>query len=457
MAPVTIAKPGRPVRTVSQAEPILSNIAAEFVEVKAGREICRRATGSLVEDADGKDVANNIVDIGDGEDSDQEQGRVSPKFVSALDCFVPERKMFKDANIEYRDPANYDLTYVLKIAESIREHEEGLANTQRVKGFVRKFLRRLLEQNPVSAMPSMAIKRTGSIIPIEQMAELANTWLSRLGEFDPLSERHISECMSGVSKLSPEEKDQVQWLMAEDALTDWLRLTDSRLLSIQAESAPVNLFNAMSFTAATLAFTLGTTTDYAVLSFFCGLRTNDSRDIADSGPKAVLKSLNGQLLSFITSKRQTADLSFLEGKKLMKKSRKTWEYAMKLFRKLLGALPDGDVVFVILDSFSRLVGTGRDAEKGNELIEELHALTKKMPLVIKVLVTDALPKCPVKKLADKTIYVLDDVDGWKNDFSTSMLEEKKKAVIDEFRDRLAKGDLNSEEEDSDSSLDSLPW
>lgn len=306
-----------------------------------------------------------------------------------------------------------------------------------------------------SSMAITAPKRTGSIISIETMEKLIKTWLSGLDNFDPMPENQISECMSGISNLTLEERDRVQWIMASDVINDWLKLTESRMLNVRAETAPIELVNALSFTAATLAFTIEKTTNYAVLSFFCGLRRNDSRTNADSGPKAILKSFNGQLLKFIMKKRPTSDLSFLKNKTLMKKSRGRSKYAKELFRKLLEALPENDVVFVILDSFSRLGGPDKDAAKGDEIIEELSALVIEMPLVIKVLVTDALPSCPIKDSAHLMLDVPDDVDGWHNDIDLTALEQKKIAVIDEFRLRQEKGYFSSqEEESSDSSSDS---
>lgn len=135
----------------------------------------------------------------------------------------------------------------------------------------------------------------------------------------------------------------------------------------------------------------------------------------------------------------------------MKKSRGRSKYAKELFRKLLEALPENDVVFVIFDSFSRLGGPDKGAVKGDKLIEELSALVIEMPLVIKVLVTDALPSCPIKNLAHLTLDVQDDVDGWHNDIDLTVLEQKKIAVIEEFRLRQEKGYFSSQEESSSDS------
>lgn len=111
MAPVIDQTPERPVGVASRPAPVLSNIAAEFVEVKAGREICRRATGTLVEAVDEQPAGNRITDIGDDDDVDEETTRIivsSPKFVSPLDRFRPEDEAQRcdHSSISFGDFAN---------------------------------------------------------------------------------------------------------------------------------------------------------------------------------------------------------------------------------------------------------------------------------------------------------------------------------------------------------------
>lgn len=54
---------------------------------------------------------------------------------------LQSRKVFKNLNIEPRDPANYDLHYVLDIASSIHENKEGAENTRSIKSFAKKCFR----------------------------------------------------------------------------------------------------------------------------------------------------------------------------------------------------------------------------------------------------------------------------------------------------------------------------
>lgn len=81
------------------------------------------------------------------------------KFQETLKRFtktLQERKIFKDVKIEYRDPADYDLAYVLNIAELVQEHKEGLENTRMVKDFIRKCFRGVSKhKNTITAILSM--------------------------------------------------------------------------------------------------------------------------------------------------------------------------------------------------------------------------------------------------------------------------------------------------------------
>lgn len=265
-----------------------------------------------------------------------------------------------------------------------------------------------------------------------------------------MPDTHISNCLLDLPSLDAEEKDKAQWIMASHPVGTWLALNGSQVLNIRPETAPNEIVNAMSFSAATLAFSLAKATEFPVLSFFCSLRRKDSRDNSVSGPKAVRKSLNGQLLRFISQKRPDADLSFLERKKLMDKSKGKSKYAMELFRGLLGALPERDVVFIILDSLSRLGGT--DRERGHDLVRELCALVKELPqLIIKVLITDAMPGSPIRDLAHLALYVPDEIDGDRNDSHAIDLDPHKFTVIERFKTRHKERSANSDMESSDDS------
>jgi hypothetical protein len=66
------------------------------------------------------------------------------------------RDVFKKLNIEERDPANYDLDYVSKIARSIHDYREGEESTRSIKKFIRRCFRGAHEnQTAISCLLEM--------------------------------------------------------------------------------------------------------------------------------------------------------------------------------------------------------------------------------------------------------------------------------------------------------------
>lgn len=292
------------------------------------------------------------------------------------------------------------------------------------------------------------------IIP-EQNNQIVEEWYESLQDFDPSPEKHVMECMrAGLGRLTLEDREKSQWILATPEVSNWLRLDESNILGVRAENAPDGLYHPLSFTAALLTETLQRSTEFPVLSFFCGIRTNEKFDRVLCGPLAALNSLNGQLLKHISQKRPDVDLSLLqqENKRLMKKSTQKPRYAVKLFRGLLELLEDDDVVFIILDSWSRLLGDRIEADK---VIEKLSQTTKDFPhLAIKILVLDPLPSDSIHESAHSVLYVPEEIDGWKNDVSLSLLKASNKRMVEEFKDvRNRKRELD----ESDSETSDQDW
>lgn len=310
----------------------------------------------------------------------------------------------------------------------------------------------LSEQRRSASFPLLNEGQQSSSVSVDENEQLVDTWLKGLSNFDLAPDKQITECLFRLEDLSLEEQDKAQWIMNSDKVYDWLTRTQSCVLEIEAENSPDDLINSMSFTDAMLAITLGNTIDFPVLSFFCGLRRNNSFNEQDSGAIAVLKSLNGQLLKFILQKRPTVNLSFLEKDKYLHKSKEKPRYASRLFKKLLDSLPEKDAVFILLDSFSRIFG---DKAQGDKIIEMIGKTIKKNPhLIIKLLVSDPLPNCPSKNLVHLPLYVPDDVDGWQCGINMEYLKLKTTTPIKQFQARQ-KEDSTSEESDEES--DESDW
>lgn len=288
---------------------------------------------------------------------------------------------------------------------------------------------------------AIAVPPTGSVIfSVDRNRDLVNAWLKNLPPLNPDPSKDITECLNTVESLDLAEKDQIQWIMNSDPLYEWLSRSQSCVLEIKAETPPERLDNSLSFTAALLARTLASTADFPVLSFFCGLRSIESRREKQSGPIALLNSLNGQLLRFIVERRPAVDLSFLDGKEHSDRAREKPKHALDLLDHLLGLLPAKDAVFIVIDSFSRLSGTEAD---GDKVLQRMVGIVARHKIIVKVLVTDPLPSCSIKHLADLSLLVPDHTDGGSQGINVEMFKQENSLVIQQFQVRQQRGDPSS--------------
>lgn len=260
----------------------------------------------------------------------------------------------------------------------------------------------------------------------EETKTMINMWLQDLGEFDPTSDSHIKKCLDHAGSLDTQEQDKTQYIMNSKSFQDWLDKPTTSLLQVGSETAPESLISFMSLSIAMLALTLGGSTNFAVLSFFCGLRKSESYNETDSGVLGILKSLNGQLLKFILAKQPSTRLSVQD--KVWQNSGNELKYAKALFKQLLSLLPDGCVVFVLLDSASRVFG---DKTQVDELVQRILKVADQQPnhLVVKMLVTDPLAISRIRKLAHHSIYVPDDVDGWNCGMNMALVDQSNRSKL----------------------------
>lgn len=292
----------------------------------------------------------------------------------------------------------------------------------------------------------------------EDNTRVASKWLKGLKGFtyDPMID--MKDCLEHIALLESGEKDISQWILRSEKHTDWLQEKQSSILEIELQTTPASLHNPISFTSALVATTLRSTAEFPVLAFFCMHRNNESFVEEKSGPVALVKSLNAQLLAFIADHRPSVDLLALEDREFFSASKKNLKGGLLLLEVLLSSLPEDDMVFVIVDSFSRLSGNGKG---GDKVIKKLkRIILENEDLLVKVMVTDALAGSHVKSVADISLYVPDVVSGHgmidiiettdeiarKTKFEQHVKDGNGEATSDEEQEE--------DEEDSDSDADS---
>jgi len=195
-------------------------------------------------------------------------------------------------------------------------------------------------------------------------------------------------------------------------------------------------------------------------------RNNQSSLEDKSGPVALIKSLNGQLLRFTADHRHSVNLSTLEDQQFFSKAKKNLNDGLLLLDMLLSSLPEDDMVFVIIDSLSRLSGSEHD---GDKVIKKLRRIIgKREDVAIKVMVTDALAGSYVKSVADISLHAQDLVSGCgaidivesSDDIARKVKHKRdlKEGNIEttsdnENEDEKEDSDGDSEDEDNDSDTD----
>ncbi|KAK4443249.1 hypothetical protein QBC34DRAFT_443561 [Podospora aff. communis PSN243] len=244
---------------------------------------------------------------------------------------------------------------------------------------------------------------------------VAAKWLNRLREsadegFNHTPQEDLEDCLSHQEKLGPDEKDVASYILESETLDSWNRADNSSILVIDLPTSPSELNNPLSFAASVYILALASQKKYPVLAFFCKHRNNASHEEQLSGAMGLLNSLNGQLLDFITEYRPDANLGRLHDKEFAKKSRTTIKYGLKLFEELISVLPEGDRVFIIIDSMSCISGS---EEEGHKIIKKITRIMEdsELDVTIKLLVTDPSADSPAREVADVTLTVPDGVNG----------------------------------------------
>ncbi len=238
---------------------------------------------------------------------------------------------------------------------------------------------------------------------------VSSRFITRLKGLEFDSKADVLDCLGHVEQLDLDDKNISEAILASDELKLWTRDKKSRTIDIDLETPPNDLVNPLSFTCSLLVVALKSTAMYPVLSFFCQHRNNDDPADDRSGPLALINSLNGQLIKFMAKSRPTVDLSELEDEPSFRKARESLKHSLTLFKLLLSALGDDDLVFVIIDCLSSISGSEED---GNTVVKTIIRMAKRRGrAAVKLLVTDPAVDSPVRELADISFHVQDLVVG----------------------------------------------
>jgi hypothetical protein len=254
---------------------------------------------------------------------------------------------------------------------------------------------------------------------------MATNWLSLLPRpFHKLALQDMEESIR--FQLRPSEQAKVQWLITSEEILDWLQATESQVVVAQGERAPDALANALAFTSAFIAQSLRESYPYPVLYYSCGLRNEASPSNDESGPVALLNSLNSQLLCWLTQGDQQASLTLLNSDRYCQWSQENASNALDLFKHLVHLIPTRATLFIVVDGLSRLSGTESQGEETLRGI--LRPRSYKNPSV-KVLLTDLLSTECLRKRRYVEVCVPEHANGEGQQLNVQHLDEHMRESI----------------------------
>lgn len=280
--------------------------------------------------------------------------------------------------------------------------------------------------------------RTARVITYQREAEtpvtyqetnerITASWLKGLKDFSYDAKPDILDLFEHLEVLTDDEKNVSNSVIRSEQAGNWLKAEASRIMSIEPETPAESLTNPISFSSALLVTTLRLRAQYPVLAFFCMHRNNDDCSDEKSGPIALVKSLNAQLLTFVAEHRPEVDLSKVKDWEFFRKAKKSLKDSLQMLEALMRLLPEGDKVFIVIDSLSRLSGSTKNEDK---VIKRLGRFVKKeQGPVVKILITATLSDSRVRKIADESLFVQDSASGFGAINVDVMEDEILKSVV----------------------------
>ncbi|KAK7749144.1 hypothetical protein SLS62_008432 [Diatrype stigma] len=288
-----------------------------------------------------------------------------------------------------------------RVEAGIGDVKKGLVFMSKQAAFDYEQARLLQQKKEVASIRSRQ-KTNGSI---------STKWSKRLkgiGICDPASD--IKDCLEHLEKLDHDDKNISQYILHSEELNSWLKEAQSNVIEINLHTPPSSLSNPLSFNSALFAETLRSTNQFPVLAFFSMHRNNESISQEVSGPVALVRSLNGQLLKFIAAHRPSVDLSALKDQGLFLEAKKSLRHGLRLLKGLILSLPENDALFLIIDTLSWLTGTECDQDKVFKKLGKIVEETENV--VLKIMVTGTLPGSYAKSIADISLFVHDVSSGF---------------------------------------------
>ncbi len=246
--------------------------------------------------------------------------------------------------------------------------------------------------------------------------------LRRILRHDPeAAQFDVNRTLSAGRVLNLREQERTEYLMASSRFKQWLTSRTSEVLLVNGNADTPNRSSPVSFACALLVSSLASFPSTITLSFFCSFHT-DSSD-PETGSRMMIASLVCQLLE----NHQDFDLSFLAPDQKYDLQDHKIGTLCSLFKNLLRQLPEGQLVFCMVDGVS-YYEYGERRDDTCKVLGMLAALThdEKLNAVFKLLISSPTTSRYVAKSVDpEDVYTLPEIIELRNQGFNSQAYGKK--------------------------------
>ncbi|KAL8300752.1 hypothetical protein RB593_010210 [Gaeumannomyces tritici] len=228
--------------------------------------------------------------------------------------------------------------------------------------------------------------------------ETVKKWLVRLDNAHLPTTADQESIIDQFKASVQAEQDKVQYLLMSEQLGTWIKTHESMVLILQNKSGP-SLYDAVSFVSAFMYRSLCALylSSCPVLGFFSGCRAvDDSTSSGTAGPDGMLATLLAQLLDRVEG-RDDVDISSLGDppRVLAGNSTDRVAFLADRLRQLMGVLPKGDSVIIVLDSVWHIAGDEEDQDAALAHVLDLVPWAEETSgVVVKILATNFLSHRP---------------------------------------------------------------
>ena len=278
--------------------------------------------------------------------------------------------------------------------------------------------------------------------------------LRRILRHDPEAAHFdVNRTLTAGRVFSLREQERTEYFMASSRFKQWLTSRHSEVMLVNGSGDTSNRCSPISFACGLLVSSLGSFPSTITLNFFCAFHT-DSND-PETGSRMMLASLVCQLLE----KHQGFDLSFLVADQKYDLQDHEIDTLCSLFKNLIRQLPDGQLVFCMIDGVSYYeYGDRRDDTC--KVLAMLVALTddEKVNAIVKLMISSPTAVRYVSKTVDpEDIYTLPETIERKNQgFNAEAFGKKAKKQIRDVETKVNpeatwSSDSDDEQEESEES------